>query len=53
MGIFVRGYIEDTMMSHSIMYPEFLKGLGFLGSIYTDLPYWKDMVNFKNIKKEA
>lgn len=53
MGIFIHGYIQDSMMAHSIMYPEFLKGLGFLGSVYTDLPYWKDMVSFKNIKKEA
>lgn len=53
MGIYTRGHIIDTMMSHSIMYPEFLKGLGFLGSIYTDLPYWKNMVKFKNPKKEA
>lgn len=51
--ILTRGKIKDTMVEHSIVYPEFLKGLGFLGSIYTDLPFWKDMANFKNIKGEA
>lgn len=53
MGIRVRGPIIDTMMAHSIMYPDFLKGLNFLASIYTTQPYWKDMVKFKDIKKES
>ena len=51
-NIFVRGPIRDTMIAHSIMYPEMLKGLGFLASIYTTDEYWKDMVDFKNPKKE-
>jgi len=50
--IMVMGPIEDTMIGHSIMYPDFEKGLGFLASIYTDQTYWKDMVSFKNLKKE-
>ena len=52
--IFVRGPVIDTMIGHSIAYPDFLKGLGFLGSCYTHRPYWKDMVKFKggNLKKD-
>lgn len=53
MGIITRGKIIDTMMSHSIMYPDFLKALNFLGSVYTKQPYWKNMVKFKDIKKES
>ncbi len=58
MGIFVTGYAPDevkqvdTMMAHSILYPDFLKSLGFLASIYTDYPYWKDELHDKSIKKE-
>lgn len=54
MGIDVRGPQEDTMLAHSIMYPDMLKGLGFLGSLYCGAQaYWKDMVKFKNIKEES
>ena len=53
MGIVTRGPIIDTMMSHSILYPDFLKSLNFLGSIYTKQKYWKDMVHFKDPKKES
>ena len=53
MGIIVQGEIIDTMMSHSIMYPDFLKGLGFLASIHTNQRSWKGMVKFKDIKKES
>lgn len=34
---------EDTMMLHHSIYPEMKKGLGFLGSIYTDEASWKLM----------
>jgi uracil-DNA glycosylase len=34
---------EDTMLMHHALQPEMLKGLGFLGSIYTDEPAWKLM----------
>jgi hypothetical protein len=45
---------EDTMLAHSIMFPEMLKGLGFLGSLYCgSQEYWKDMVKFQNIKESA
>lgn len=53
MNIITRGPIIDTMMAHSIMYPDFLKSLNFLGSVYTKQPYWKDMVKFKDIKAES
>lgn len=33
--------IEDTMLLHHSLYPEMRKGLGFLGSIYTDEAAWK------------
>lgn len=53
-GITVRGTVHDTMIAHSIMYPELNKGLGFLGSLYCgSRPYWKDAVKFTNIKGEA
>lgn len=53
-GLVVRGEIHDTMIAHSIMYPELPKGLGFLGSIYCgSQEYWKDTVKFKNIKDES
>jgi len=52
-GVVTRGEIHDTMVGHSIMYPELPKSLGFLGSIYCgSQPYWKDTVKFKSIKGE-
>lgn len=53
MGIIVRGYLKDAGIMHSLMYPDFPKSLEFLGSIYTNLPYWKDMVKFNNPKEDA
>ena len=53
-GFVWRGPIEDTMIAHSIMYPELRKGLDFLGSLYCDTQeYWKDKVRFTNIKEES
>lgn len=34
-------YVDDTMFAHWECYPEFLKSLGFVNSIYNDDPYWK------------
>lgn len=34
---------EDTMLLHHALQPEMKKGLGFLGSVYTDEPPWKTM----------
>lgn len=33
--------MEDTMIAMAILYPTFPKGLDFITSIYTDLPYYK------------
>lgn len=32
---------DDTMLLHHSLYPELKKGLGFLGSLYTDEASWK------------
>lgn len=34
---------DDTMLLHHALQPEVQKGLGFLGSIYSDEPAWKMM----------
>jgi uracil-DNA glycosylase len=46
-GIKVRNCADDTMLLHHSMYPELQKGLGFLGSIYTQEPAWKLMARHK------
>jgi hypothetical protein len=44
---------EDTMLMHHALQIEMEKGLGFLGSIYTDEPSWKLMrANRETLKKE-
>ena len=43
MGILPRNCLEDTMLRHHALYPELQKGLGFLGSIYTNEASWKLM----------
>ncbi len=40
-GIPVVRYEHDTMLLHHSLQPEALKGLGYLGSVYTDEPAWK------------
>ena len=40
-GMAVRNVREDTMLLHHALYPEMQKGLGFLGSIYSNEPAWK------------
>lgn len=40
-GIKVMGMEHDTMLLHHALQPEALKGLGYLGSIYTDFGPWK------------
>lgn len=42
-GIRVYGACEDTMLLHHALHPESLKGLGYLGSIYSDEGAWKYM----------
>ncbi len=41
MGLQLNNCLEDTMLLHHSLYPEMQKGLGFLGSIYTDEASWK------------
>ena len=42
-GIPCPQFIGDTMLLHHSLQPEMEKGLGFLGSIYTNEPSWKFM----------
>ena len=52
-GIRVRGASEDTMLAHHAIQPESLKGLGYLGSIYTDHGSWKHMrKKHETVKRE-
>jgi len=41
-GIIVKGKLDDPMTACGIIYPDFPKGLDFLTSIYTRVPYYKD-----------
>lgn len=41
--LFIRNPAHDTMLLHHAMHPEILKGLGFMGSVYTSEPAWKLM----------
>ena len=43
MGLRPQACLEDTMLLHHSLFPEMLKGLGFLGSIYTQESSWKLM----------
>jgi hypothetical protein len=52
-GIKVKGAEHDTMLMHHSLQPESLKGLGYLGSIYTDERAWKHMRSSTTIKQDA
>lgn len=41
-SILTRGRLADTMVAHSLMFPDLPKGLDFLASVYTREPYYKD-----------
>lgn len=41
----VTNYTHDTMIRHHALYPELEKGLGFMGTIYTDEAPWKLLRN--------
>lgn len=41
-GYYVNNIAGDTIINASCLYPEFPKNLGFLTSIYTEMPYFKD-----------
>jgi len=40
--ILTRGRLDDPMTANHIIYPDFPKGLDFLTSIHTRIPYYKD-----------
>ena len=53
MGIASPQFAGDTMILHHALQPEMKKGLGFLGSVYTDEPSWKFMrTDHSTLKKE-
>lgn len=41
-GLVVKNVVGDTMLAAGCLYAEFPKNLGFLTSLYTDMPYFKD-----------
>lgn len=43
LGILPSMCLEDSMLLHHSLHPEMLKGLGFLGSVYSDEASWKLM----------
>jgi uracil-DNA glycosylase family 4 len=54
-GVPTRNAEDDTMLLSHALHPESQKGLGFLGSVYTDEAAWKLSVRLKHkhtIKKE-
>lgn len=51
-GIMPRNCQHDTMLLHHALQPESPKGLGFMGSIYTDEPAWKLMRNRSTNKRD-
>lgn len=51
-GIPVKRFDEDTMLMHHAMQPELPKGLGWLGSVYTNSPEWKSMRRKSNKRED-
>lgn len=41
-GIDIRGFERDTMVDHFALYPELPKGLDFIASLHTEIPYYSD-----------
>jgi uracil-DNA glycosylase family 4 len=52
MGILPKNCQADTMLLHHALFPELQKGLGFLGSIYTQEASWK-LMRHKNVEVKA
>lgn len=50
-GIACTNMTEDTMLAQHAMQPEMEKGLGFLGSLFTDEPSWKFMHKSDTLKR--
>lgn len=51
-GIPITQMEDDTMLLHHALQPEMEKGLGFLGSVYTDEISWKLLRKVDTLKKE-
>lgn len=51
-GIKVRNALHDTMLLSHALQPEALKGLGYLGSLYTDFGPWKTEHRNKTIGRD-
>lgn len=52
-GMKPKGFTEDSMLASHSLYCELRKGLGFLGSIYSNFPAWKSLGNRHRKKEEA
>jgi uracil-DNA glycosylase len=52
MGLRPRNCLHDTMLLHHSLYPEMNKGLGFLGSLYTNEAAWKLMRKEEGLKRD-
>jgi uracil-DNA glycosylase len=52
MGFRPNNVLEDTMLLHHALFPELPKGLGFMGSVYTDETSWKLMRQEKELEKQ-
>lgn len=50
-GITVNNFSDDTMLLHHSLQPESKKGLGFLGSVYTNEASWKIMRNTEKMQE--
>lgn len=46
-GMCPKNFSEDTMLAHHSLWTELQKGLGFLGSIHTNVPSWKHMRTYR------
>lgn len=51
-GITVNNPADDTMLLHHALHPESEKGLGYLGSIYSNESSWKLMRKSETIKRD-
>jgi uracil-DNA glycosylase family 4 len=52
LGIECVKYMQhDTMLAMHAAYTEYPKDLGFIGSIFTDQPYWKDMIDWHAVRE--
>ena len=50
-GLVINNVVEDSMLLHHSIMPEMQKGLGFLGSVYSNEPAWKLMRRHKGDEK--